>query len=199
MAEKISGKESGLKYDLLKAKLQVAKAMGIAEEDMNVDKGSPADVEAEYIAIAIKNFMAEAEFTITELKAPIIVEDIKTPDMGVNVKLETLLGDKAPILKTLKQVGNLIPGVGKIVDQLVGELESAIKQAVTPLLEAGANLPGMDFTKGDSGNDGGLQSTGYAFIGEDPDSQQEFDVTNSEGQRVHTTVKLLPEDIERLL
>ena len=57
----------------------------------------------------------------------------------------------------------------------------------------------MDFTKGDSGNQGGLQSTGYAFIGEDPDSQQEFDVTNSDGQRVHTTVKLLPEDIERLL
>ena len=161
-------KESGLKYDLIQAKLQVAKAMGVTEEDMNVDK-------------------------------PIIVEDIKTPDMGVNIKLETLLGDKAPILKTLKKVGNLIPGVGKVVDQLIGELENAIKQAVTPLLEAGANLPGMDFTKGDSGNQGGLQSTGYAFIGEDPDSQQEFDVTNSDGQRVHTTVKLLPEDIERLL
>ena len=39
-------KESGLKYDLIQAKLQVAKAMGVAEEDMNVDKGSPTDVEA---------------------------------------------------------------------------------------------------------------------------------------------------------
>jgi hypothetical protein len=199
MAKKIPGKQSGLKYDLVKAKLEVAKAMGIAEEDMIIDKGSPTDVEAEYIAIAIKNFMESAEFTVTELKAPIIIEDLKTSDQGVNIQLETLLGDKAPILKTLKQVGNLIPGVGKVVDELVDELEGAIKQAVTPLLEAGANLPGLDITKGDSGAQGGLQSTGYAFIGEDPDSQKEFDVTNEEGQRVHTTVKLLPEDIERIL
>jgi hypothetical protein len=40
MAKKIPGKQSGLKYDLVKAKLEVAKAMGIAEEDMIIDKSA---------------------------------------------------------------------------------------------------------------------------------------------------------------
>jgi hypothetical protein len=195
MAKKIPGKQSGLKYDLVKAKLEVGKAMGIAEEDMIVDVGSPTDVEAEYIAKAIKNFMESAEFTITELKAPVIVESMKTPDQGVNIQLETLLGDKAPILKTLKQVGNLIPGVGQVVDELVGQLEDAIKQAVTPLLEAGAKLPGLDLSK----DDGGLESSGYVFIGEDPDSQEVFNVDDEQGQKEYTTVKLFREDIEELL
>jgi hypothetical protein len=185
----------GLKEDLIKAKIETAKAMGLDETDMNVGKDSPTEVEARFIAEAIAKFMTDAEFTITELKAPVIVESMKTPDQGVNIQLETLLGDKAPILKTLKQVGNLIPGVGQVVDELVGQLEDAIKQAVTPLLEAGAKLPGLDLSK----DDGGLESSGYVFIGEDPDSQEVFDVSDAEGQRTHTTVKLLPEDIERIL
>ena len=46
----------------------------------------------------------------------------------------------------------------------------------------------------------GLQSTGYAFIGSDPFSQENFirDINEEQGQRRFTEVKILPEDIEGL-
>jgi hypothetical protein len=62
-------------------------------------------------------------------------------------------------------------------------------------LESGANLPGLDLGK----DVGGLESTGYAFIGGDPDSQDSFDVEDEDGQRQFTTVKLIREDVEDIL
>jgi len=49
------------------------------------------------------------------------------------------------------------------------------------------------------GNTGNLKSTGYAYIGGDPDSQDEFDVGNKSGIRDFTSVELFKEDIEDLL
>ena len=46
---------------------------------------------------------------------------------------------------------------------------------------------------------GGLQSTGYVYIGEDPASQDDFDVEDESGQREFTTVKLFRDDIEEFL
>ena len=46
---------------------------------------------------------------------------------------------------------------------------------------------------------GGLRSTGYVHIGQDPDSQDSFNVEDEEGQRDFTTVKLIRDDIEDLL
>ena len=52
----------------------------------------------------------------------------------------------------------------------------------------------------DVGKDvGGLESTGYVYIGEDPDSQDGFDVADEDGQRRFTEVKLIREDIDVLL
>ncbi len=86
------------------------------------------------------------------------------------------------------------------ISQIVNSLESELEKAITPLLAGGADLVGLDLGKGDSDNErGGLESTGYVFIGEDPDSQEEFDVTDEDGQREFTTVKLIKEDIEELL
>ena len=48
-------------------------------------------------------------------------------------------------------------------------------------------------------DDGALESTGYVFIGEDPESKEVFDVDDEDGQREHTTVKLIREDIEDLI
>ena len=42
-------------------------------------------------------------------------------------------------------------------------------------------------------------SDGYVYIGEDPDSQESFDVEDAAGQREFTEVKLFREDIEDLL
>ena len=52
----------------------------------------------------------------------------------------------------------------------------------------------------DVGKDvGGLESTGYVYIGGDPDSQGEFDVSDLDGIRTFTSVELFREDIEDLL
>ena len=162
----------GLKQDLIDAKVKAAKDVGL-EEPLDTKQGSFIERDAEYTKEAIVKFLTQAEFRITKLNAPVIVEDLKTPDQGINIELETLLGDKAPILKTLKSVGGMIPGAGSVVNKLIDQLENAIKQAVQPLLEGGSTLPGIDIKK----DDGGLESTGYVYIGEDPDSKGSFDVS----------------------
>ena len=183
----------GLKSDLLDAITKAAVETGMPPPD--ISDGTFAERLAHYQTEAIADFITQCEFTITQMKAPIVVEKIKTPDQGVNIQLETLLGDKAPILKTLKSVGGMIPGAGSVVNKLIDQLEEAIKQAVKPLLEGGATLPGLNIAK----DDGALESTGYVFIGEDPDSTDTFDVDDENGQREFTTVKIFREDIEELL
>ena len=184
----------GLKADLLDAILQASIDVGM-EEPPDLSDGTFPERLAHYQTEAIVKFLTEAEFRVTKLNAPVVMEELKTPDQGINIQLETLLGDKAPILKTLKKVGGMIPGAGSVVNKLIDELENAIKQAVQPLLEGGATLPGLNLGK----DTGGLESTGYVYIGEDPDSQSSFDVDGEDGQKEFTTVKLLREDIEDLL
>jgi|TARA_R110000824_G_scaffold256339_3_gene445374 hypothetical protein len=176
----------------LKAKILDAKRRAALETNMppiDTSRNSYLDKEAEYIADAIIDTLREADFTITQLKAPVVVESLKTPDQSVNIELATLLGDKAPILKALKKIP--IPAIGEIIDKLESELE----RAITPLLEGGAKLAGLDLGK----DAGGLESVGYVYIGEDPDSIEEFDVEDEDGQRQHTTVKLTFDDGEELL
>ena len=139
---------------------------------------------------AIVNFLTSCEFRITKLNAPVVVEKMKTPDQPVNIELETLLGEYQPVLKTLKKIGDPL-GLGALIDSLEVEIE----KAVTPLLEGGAKLAGLDLGK----DGGGLESTGYVYIGEDPNSQDGFDVEDEDGQREFTIVKLIREDIEDLV
>ena len=177
----------GLKDKILDAKRRAALETNMPPIDTS--RNSYLDKEAEYIADAIIDTLREANFTITQLKAPVVVESLKTPDQVVNIELATLLGDKAPILKALRKIP--IPAIGEIIDKLESELE----RAITPLLEGGAKLAGLDLGK----DSGGLNSAGYVYIGEDPDSQDGFDVESEDGQRENTTVKLSVEDIEELL
>ena len=68
------------------------------------------------------------------------------------------------------------------------------------MVDDGATLRGLNMSKdGRQGIMGGLISDGYVYIGEDPDTQEAFDVSDSEGQRDHTEVKLFNDDIEELL
>jgi hypothetical protein len=97
------------------------------------------------------------------------------------------MGEWGPVLDALKK----IPGALAIVKPL----EGLIKKTIQPLLEGGSTLPGIDLAK----DSGGLESTGYVFIGEDPDSQDNFDVDDESGQREYTTVKLIREDVEEFL
>ena len=179
----------GLKADLLDAVLFASADVGV-EEPPDISDGSYAERLAHYQTEAIVKFLTECEFRITKLNAPLIVENVKTPDQPVNVQPETLLGEYQPILKTLKKIADPL-GLGATIDSLEGEIEKAI----TPLLEGGATLPGLDLGK----DNGGLEATGYVYIGEDPVSQDGFDVEDIDGQKEFTTVKLIREDIEDLL
>jgi hypothetical protein len=179
----------GLKADLLDAILQASADAGLPEPP-DLSNGTYPERLAHYQTEAIVNFLTQAEFRITKLNAPVVVDKLKTPDQPVNIELETMLGEYGPILKTLKQIGSPL-GLGELIDSLEGEIE----KAVTPLLEGGAKLTGLDLGK----DEGGLESTGYVFIGEEPDSRDEFDVDEEDGQREFTTVKLFRDDIEDLL
>ena len=196
MAEKPSiDPNKGLRENLITAAIESAKISGLKEEDIDTTKGSPIDIQAQLTVDAIVNFLTQCEFTITQLKANVVIEELKTQPIPINLELETLLGDKAPLLKTLKQIGGLIPGGSQVVEQIVDRLELAIQKAVQPLLEGAGEVPAINITK----ESGGLEATGYVYIGEDPESQDEFNNEDEAGQRQFTTVKIIKEDIEELL
>ena len=183
----------GLKQDLINAKVEAAKSAGFEGIDTSI--GSPIEIEAEYTKEAIVKFITAADFTITKFKCNQVTETLNTPSLPIDLKIETLLGDKKPMLDSLKKIGSKIPGAGKAIDGIVDKLEGAIAKAVQPLLKAAGKVPSINLSKGI----GGLDSTGYSFIGQDPDSEGNFDFTTEEGQRENTSVKLFRDDLEDLL
>lgn len=191
-------KKSGLKYDLIQATVKALKDIGV-EDEVDISQNSYIERLAHYQTEAITKFITNANFSITEMKAPVILETLKTPDQPVDIGLETLLADKAPILKTLRQIGRVVPGAGQLIDGLVDELEASLRTAVQTVRKAGANLSGFDISKdGTSQKGGGLISQGYVYIGEDPTSNKSFDVSDEDGQRINTVVKIFEEDIESI-
>ena len=191
-------KKSGLKYDLIQATVKALKDIGV-EDEVDISQNSYIERLAHYQTEAITKFITNANFSITEMKAPVILETLKTPDQPVDIGLETLLADKAPILKTLRQIGRVVPGAGQLFDGLVDELEASLRTAVQTVRKAGANFSGFDISKdGTSQKGGGLISQGYVYIGEDPTSNKSFDVSDEDGQRINTVVKFFEEDIESI-
>lgn len=181
---------SGFKEALMTAKVEAVKASGGKEEELDLSDGSPIEIECRYTMLAIVKFLTEADFKVTKFNAPIILEDFKIPDQSVNVEPDTLVGDKKPIFDFVKKIASVV-GLGPASELL----EGAVKKAVEPIVEGGSTLPGLDIDK----DGGGLESTGYAHIGEDPESQSGFDVEEEDGQREHTNVKLFADDIEDLI
>ena len=174
----------GLKDDLLEAQLNASADVGLPQPP-DLSDGSYGERLAHYQAEAIVNFMKNSEFTITELKAPVVVETLRTPDQPVNIELDTLLAEYSPVLKLLHKIGDPL-GVGGIIDKLEGEIEKAI----TPLLQGGAKLAGLDLGK----DDGGLDAIGYVYIGEEPDSVDDIDVSDEQGQPTDPTIKFIVEN-----
>ena len=191
----------GLKDDLINAKVKAAKDIGV-EEPLDTSPGSFIEREAEYTKEAIVNFLTDAKFTITKLNAPIVLENLKTPDQIVDIKREAMKDDKQPMFKTIRQLGSLIPapGAANSINLLMDQVEISTDNIINSRRIDGATLRGLNMSKdGRRGIMGGLQSDGYVFIGEDPESQDAFDVDDRDGQRDYTEVKLFRADIEDLL
>ena len=191
----------GLKDDLINAKVKAAKDIGV-EEPLDTSPGSFIEREAEYTKEAIVNFLTDAKFTVTKLNAPIVLENLKTPDQIVDIKREAMKDDKQPMFKTIRQLGSLIPapGAANSINLLMDQVEISTDNIINSRRIDGATLRGLNMSKdGRRGIMGGLQSDGYVFIGEDPESQDAFDVDDRDGQRDYTEVKLFRADIEDLL
>ena len=165
----------GLKDDLIKAKVECFKKMGKSEDEIDSSVGSALEVEADLMTEAIVNFLTNVEFKITQLKANVVLEDFSIPPQ------------QADVLPTVQSIDIPYPA---------GVPAAAVPVPLNPSsLQNGVLTHAFDIDK-DFGN---LESTGYVFIGEDPDSQGRFDVEDESGQREFTTVKLFRDDIEEFL
>ena len=137
---------------------------------LDTKPGSYIEREAQYTMEAIVKFLTEAEFRVTQFNAPVVLENFKIPPRQ---------GSVLPIVLSTTITG--APVVSRVVQGKDGVLTDEINVdkngGVTDILEA----------------------TGYAYIGEDPDTQDGFDVDGRFGQQQFTTVKLFPEDILELL
>jgi hypothetical protein len=168
----------GLKDDLIKAKVECFKIMGKSEDEIDSSVGSALEVEANLMTEAIVNFLTNVEFKITQLKANVVLEDFSIPPQ------------QADVLPTVQSIDIPYPA---------GTPAAAVPVPLNPSsLRNGVLTKTVDVNK-DGGNTGILQSTGYVYIGEDPDSQDDFDVEDENGQREFTTVKLFRDDIEEFL
>ena len=166
----------GLKQDIINAKVAGLLVNGIDEEVIDTSKGSAIEVESELIKEAIVNFLTKVNFTITELNAPVVLEDFRIPQQPADVQPTVMV---APGLTT------------------VGSPSTQASTTPAPL-QGGTN--GVLTQPMNIGKDaGGLDSTGYVFIGDDPDSQGGFDVSDNDGQIEFTKVKLIKENIDREL
>ena len=163
----------GFKDDLIKAKVEGAKAMGVEQADIPTQPGSSIDVEADLIKEAVVNFITSCEFRITQLNANVVLEDLKLPPQQADI-MPTVTSTDIPYPAGVPSPPVPVP------------LTGGTNGVLTHTLDVGKNT-------------GGLQSTGYVYIGADPDSQGGFDVADDDGQRQFTTVKLFREDIEDLL
>ena len=161
----------GLKQDLIDAKVKAAKDTDMAMIDTS--DGSYIEREAEYMKEAIVDFLTQCEFRITKINAPVILENFKIPPQQADV-----------LPNVVSQHLDSVSGVPITSRVIIG------KDGVL------TNEVNVDKSSGETGI---LESTGYVYIGEDPETQDGFDVGDESGQREFTQVKLIREDIEDLL
>ena len=165
----------GLKTDLIDAKKEGLRQSGANEEAIQQAEQA-LDIQCQLEEDAIVNFLTQCKFRVTNLAANVVLEDFQIPE----------------------QQGDIQPQVTSTDIPFPGGVGGAPIQ--TPL-NGGRNgvlTKPINVSKAGGGT-GLLQSTGYVYIGEDPDSQQDFNVSNKDGQIQHTSVELFREDIEDLL
>ena len=162
----------GLKQDLLDAKVEALKLAGAPEPIPTEALKLQIELETE----ALVKFLLSCQFRITGLAAPVILEDFKIPPQEADIK-NTVTSTDVPYPSGIATL--------PIRNPLNGGINGVITKDI-------------DVDKL-GGNTGFLQSTGYAFIGGDPDSQSGFDVSDLDGIRDFTSVELFREDIEDLL
>ena len=163
----------GLKQDLIDAKKEGLKLSGAKEEAIE-QAGEALEVQAQLEVDAIVNFLTKAKFRVTQLNANVVLEDFKIPPQQADILTQVKTAQGQPVT-------------------VAGSVGSTTGPGMLQGGTGGVRTKQMNIGK----SSGGLQSTGYVFIGPDPNSQENFDVNDRSGQMDYTTVELFKEDLEK--
>ena len=111
---------------------------------------------------AIKDYLIENTWTITDMKANVEIDHIKTTDtIPVDVEPDTLAGPYSPALKAIKSLGL--------------DIFSAVRKQITQVVESGAFTKALQLHKFNRFRQGGmLDAKGKAFIG--PSDITKYDI-----------------------
>ena len=120
------------------------------------------------IGDSIKDYLLENTWTITDMKANIQVDHIKTSDsIPTDVEPQTLAGPYAPILSAIKKLGF--------------DLFSPVRAQIEKVSASGANTHGLKLHKYNKYGQGGrLDAKGKALIG--PSDNTVYDI----GSQINT-------------
>ena len=116
----------GLKQDLIDAKVKALKDVGV-EENVDIRPGSYIERDAEYTAQVIAEFISSVPFTITQLKAPVVVEKLKTSEQ---IELTIRSKNITEILKELRNFNFIIYARENIVNQITNKNDETINLIV---------------------------------------------------------------------
>ncbi len=202
----------GLKTAFIIAELESQKKMGITDPKAT----DAVELKAEIMAEAVKDWMVEQELTITEMKASLEVEEIKTSDtIDADIKPTRDLKMLTLNLTIIKEVVMLIVSpIKKMGDVEIGGvkpfafLAAMIVTVETWFKNMGRTMsaqippgngqgeitnPAVNYSK--NGADGGrLTASGHAYIGAEANIVSGNDLT-TDGNGI-TKVQLLEDNIK---
>ncbi len=202
----------GLKTAFIIAELESQKKMGILEPKTT----DAVELKAEIMAEAVKDWMVEQELTITELRASLEVEEIKTSDtidadikptrdlkmltLNLTIVKEVVMLVVAPIKKLSDvEVASVKPfmflaSMITTVETWFKNMTRTMSAQIPPGNGAGEiTNPPVNYSK--NGADGGrLTASGHAYIGPDANIVSGNDLT-TDGNGI-TKVQLLEDNIK---
>ena len=190
----------GLLTDLKNAKIEAErvrmKRLGVTDKEIRegggIKLGEDVKLECKLTRDAIVDFLTHDKlfWTITELKASVELEELKTTDgIKSSLKPDTLVADKKPILDGIKAIASAA-GLGSLVDFV----EDALTKVVEPISKDAASTDPIEWKKGGSKMGGAMVGTGHAWIGED-DPTPNSDTTTEKNN--FTKVKLIKNKIRK--
>ena len=136
------------------------------------------------IGDAIKDYLITNTWTITDMKANVEIDHIKTSDtIPVDVEPDTLAGPYSPALKAVKSLGI--------------DIFSAVRQQITKVVESGAFTKALQLHKFNRFRQGGmLDAKGKAFIGPSDITRYDIGAQISDPFLNRSTVQLNPDKLK---
>ena len=148
---------------------------------LGVDPENPGNIPqlAEDLSNAVINFLLKQTFTITEMKAILEVEEMKTTG--------TLEGDVLSSVEVQGRGQGNAQGAGYMGTPVQSTVNTNTKGNVTKGRK-GVRIPKINYNK-NGGQGGQLMTTGHSYIGDNPVSNEKNDTIEE------NKVKLLEENI----